>query len=636
MKPKPRLARLLTILPHIFKLKLLPKLLLALKGNKPSTESLADLKQLRAALLGKSNTDLLPKDLVVELILKCFGLALNLVQINLSNFLLTQADKDAALADGLFIQPCDKSRKILWHNGVEHLTRYQISGALVASDSRALTLKLLADTADFQKKLQAGSKDIDSIGERAAEFGKKAAIAFAAAGAAVGAFALSAVKAAAEDEAAQLKLAETIRSTTKATDDQIKGVERYITQTSIAAGITDDELRPAFSRLVRSTNDVEDAQKLLNLALDLSAATGKPLESVTNALGRAYDGNTTALGKLGLGIDAADLKSQDFDTTFQQLTSTFGNFSENQAQSTQKQMERVKIALDEAKESIGAALLPVMQDLTAFLLDKFIPALESFIAGLTGNGGLDESLTQSQRTALEWGKKVRGFIDTVIELKDELIALGTILTTIFVATKIIAGIQAFIGAIGLLTAAFGRQTAAAAAAGVATAYATGGVSIVAASAALAAIGGAAFLYGKLKDAGDEVRSQKTGAIGNFSMSTSAATDRSLAGLTNGVSTSGGLLGGLGGGGGGGGSNVAISKPSQTLIEQVSEANFIKRTAGTGSFDVAGFRQAEERGNVVINVNAPSVIDEEGFSRAVALALNNSSRRLGGGGDQLIL
>ena len=506
----------------------------------------------------------------------------------------------------------------------------------MASDSRALTLKLLADTADFQKKLQAGSKDIDSIGERAAEFGKKAAIAFAAAGAAVGAFALSAVKAAAEDEAAQLKLAETIRSTTKATDDQIKGVERYITQTSIAAGITDDELRPAFSRLVRSTNDVEDAQKLLNLALDLSAATGKPLESVTNALGRAYDGNTTALGKLGLGIDAADLKSQDFDTTFQQLTSTFGNFSENQAQSTQKQMERVKIALDEAKESIGAALLPVMQDLTAFLLDKFIPALESFIAGLTGNGGLDESLTQSQRTALEWGKKVRGFIDTVIELKDELIALGTILTTIFVATKIIAGIQAFIGAIGLLTAAFGRQTAAAAAAGVATAYATGGVSIVAASAALAAIGGAAFLYGKLKDAGDEVRSQKTGAIGNFSMSTSAATDRSLAGLTNGVSTSGGLLGGLGGGGGGGGSNVAISKPSQTLIEQVSEANFIKRTAGTGSFDVAGFRQAEERGNVVINVNAPSVIDEEGFSRAVALALNNSSRRLGGGGDQLIL
>ena len=184
------------------------------------------------------------------------------------------------------------------------------------ADSRALTLKLLADTADFQKKLSAGSKDIDSIGERATEFGKKAAIAFAAASAAIGAFAVSAVKAAAEDEAAQRKLAETIRSTTAATDAQIAGVEAYITKTSIAIGVTDDQLRPAFSRLVRSTNDVEDAQKLLNLALDLSAATGKPLETVTNALGRAYDGNTTALGKLGLGIDQADLKGKTFDVSY--------------------------------------------------------------------------------------------------------------------------------------------------------------------------------------------------------------------------------------------------------------------------------------------------------------------------------
>jgi hypothetical protein len=283
-------------------------------------------------------------------------------------------------------------------------------------------------------------------------------------------------------------------------------------------------------------------------------------------------------------------------------------------------MERVKIALDEAKESIGAALLPVVQKLTAFLLDNFIPALEAFIAGLTGNDGLNQALTKSQKTALEWGKKVRGFIDTVIELKDELIALGTILTTIFVTTKIVAGIQAFIGAIGLLTAAFGRQTAAAGAAGVATAYATGGVSIVAASAALAGIGGAAFLYGKLKDAGDEVRSQKTGAIGNFAMSTSAATDRSLAGLTNGVSTGGGLLGGNIGGG-----KIIAPVVTGTMPSFPSGLNPSGNAIPSG-FDVAAARRGEERGNVVINVNAPSVIDEEGFSRAVILALNNSTNR----------
>ncbi len=494
----------------------------------------------------------------------------------------------------------------------------------MASDSRALTLKLLADTADFQKKLQNGSKDIDSIGERAAEFGKKAALAFAAAGAAIGAFAVSAVKAAAEDEAAQLKLAETIRSTTKATDDQIKGVETYITKTSIAAGITDDQLRPAFSRLVRSTNDVEDAQKLLNLALDLSAATGKPLEAVSNALARAYDGNTTALGKLGLGISAADLSSQDFDTTFNQLTKTFGNFSENEAQSTQKQMERVKIALDEAKESIGAALLPTVQELTTWILQNFIPALEAFISGLTGTDGLNEGLTASQKTAVEWGKKIRGFIQTVIELKDELIALGVILGSIFLAAKVVAGIQALAAAIGLLTTAFAAQRTAAAGAAVATAYATGGVSVLAATAALAAIGGAAFLYGKLKDAGDEVRAQKTGALGNFAMSVDSSTDRS--GVTQSSDKGGGVsTGGIATGGG----TVIGSLPVFP-----SGLNPTGR-AIPSTFDVAAARRGEERGNVIINVNAPSVIDEEGFSRAVALALNNSNRRTGGGGSSLI-
>ena len=496
----------------------------------------------------------------------------------------------------------------------------------MASDSRALTLKLLADTADFQKKLAAGSKDIDSIGERAAEFGKKAAIAFAAAGAAVGAFAISAVKAAAEDEAAQLKLAETIRNTTKATDDQIKGVERYITQTSIAAGITDDQLRPAFSRLVRSTNDVEDAQKLLNLALDLSAATGKPLETVTNALGRAYDGNTTALGKLGLGIDAADLKSQDFDTTFNQLTKTFGNFSENEAQTTQKQMERVKIALDEAKESIGAALLPVVQELTAYLLEKFIPALEAFIAGLTGQQGLDQALTDSQKTAMEWGKKVREFIDTVIKLKDEILILGTVLAGVFVANKIAAGVAGIILLIKSLRSALNALRASALVAGVAQAFALNpllGVGAVALGAAVLAAANAAF-------GGDDTQGERPDLFfpGGGTGGTSSV------GVSN--ATRGGVITGAGltTTGGGSASGTAVKAPTQTLIEQVTEENFLKNMAA-GSFDVAGFRRAEERGNVVINVNAPSVIDEEGFSRAVALALNNSNRRTGGGGSSLI-
>ena len=177
------------------------------------------------------------------------------------------------------------------------------------------------------------------------------------------------------------------------------------------------------------------------------------MEAVSNALGKAYDGNTTALGRLGLGLDANLLKFKDTDAIFKTLTDTFGNFAENEALSTEKQMERVKIALDEAKESVGAALLPAVQQLTAWILENFIPALEAFIAGLTGEGGLDGALTDSQATAVEWGKRVRGFIDMVIDLKDEILVLAGVMAAVFTVNKIAAGITAIIALIkGLITA----------------------------------------------------------------------------------------------------------------------------------------------------------------------------------------
>lgn len=496
----------------------------------------------------------------------------------------------------------------------------------MASDSRALTLKLLADTADFQKKLADGSKDVESIGDRVTEFGKKAALAFAAAGAAVGAFAVSAVKAAAEDEAAQKQLANTIQATTDATAKQIAGVEQYIKQTSIAIGVTDDQLRPAFARLVRSTKDVEDAQKLLNLALDIASATGRPLESVANALGRAYDGNTTALGRLGLGLDANLLKSKDTDAIFKTLTDTFGNFAENEALSTQKQMERVSIALNEAKESIGAALLPVVQELTAWILDEFIPALEAFIAGLTGDGGLDGALTDSQKTAIEWGKKVRGFIDTVIDLKDEILILAGVMAAVFTVNKIAAGVTAIIALIRGLITAYNALKASAIVAGVAQAFALNPLLGVGAAALAASVLAAANAIARNNDT--ELPETTSGTnLGNRPLG---------GGVTSGSSAATGSVGGFSTGGistgSSGSSGTSSSVPKQTLIEQVTNENFIKNMA-PGNFNPGGFRQADES-NVTINVNAPSVIDKEGFSRAVVDALNESNARNGGGGGGL--
>jgi hypothetical protein len=182
---------------------------------------------------------------------------------------------------------------------------------------------LLADVAEFTKGINTASKDTQSIGDQFDAFGKKAALAFAAAGAAIGAFAIASVKAAAEDEVGQKKLEETIRNTTSATADQIAGIDKYITKQSIATNTTDDVLRPALSRLVLATKDVTKAQELLSLAQEIAAARSLPLETVTNALGRAYEGSNTALGKLGTGIDKATLATLTFDETQQLLNKTF-------------------------------------------------------------------------------------------------------------------------------------------------------------------------------------------------------------------------------------------------------------------------------------------------------------------------
>jgi hypothetical protein len=110
------------------------------------------------------------------------------------------------------------------------------------------------------------------------------------------------VKAAIEDEKAAATLAKTLQQTVGATKEQQKAAEDYISATQLQSGVLDDELRPSLARLVRSTGDVGKAQKLQQLALNISAASGKDLATVTNALAKANDGQLTGLKKLGITL----------------------------------------------------------------------------------------------------------------------------------------------------------------------------------------------------------------------------------------------------------------------------------------------------------------------------------------------
>jgi hypothetical protein len=300
----------------------------------------------------------------------------------------------------------------------------------MATGNRTLKLSILADVDDLKKKLGEADNAVESNSSKISEFGKKAAAAFAVAAAAAVAYgtklAIDGVKSAIEDEQAQLRLAAALKSATGATDAQIKATEDYILKTSLATGVADEQLRPAFQRLAVSTKDVNEAQRLLNLSLDIAKGRGLELETVANALGRAQDGNTTALGRLGLGLSKSELATLSFTEVQQKLSDLYGGAAATNAETFQGKIDRLKVGFDEAKESLGVALLPQVEKFIGFLNNTGIPTLNAFIAGLTGDAGLSAGLQESQRSAESLGKgisAVAGIIQGFITFLREAIGL---------------------------------------------------------------------------------------------------------------------------------------------------------------------------------------------------------------------
>jgi hypothetical protein len=262
----------------------------------------------------------------------------------------------------------------------------------MAKDSRALTLKLLADINDFTKNINKADNEVVGFGDKVTKFGKIAGAAFLAAGAAAAAYAgklaIDGVKAAIEDEAAQAKLATTLKNVTGATDEQIKATEDYILKQSLLFGVTDDELRPSLDRLTRATGDVTKAQQLQSVAINIAAGTGKSLQAVTEALSKAQEGNLAGLSRLGVGISKAELQTMTFEQVTAKLASTFEGQATIQADTFQGKMARLSIAFNEAKETVGSFILDAVTPLVENIVTYIVPAVQAFASGIGGEGGL--------------------------------------------------------------------------------------------------------------------------------------------------------------------------------------------------------------------------------------------------------
>jgi hypothetical protein len=313
----------------------------------------------------------------------------------------------------------------------------------MAEGSRTLKLSILADVDNLKKGLTEANTETEGFGTKLGDFGKKAGAAFAVAGAAAVAYAgvllVDGVKSAIEDEAAQAKLATTLKNVTGATDATIAATESWITNMGLAFGVTDDELRPAYERLARATGSVEEAQKLATLAIDVSAGSGKSLEAVSNALGKAYEGNSTALGKLGIGLTAAELKSLTFEEQTKLLAETFGGQASEKADTFAGKMDRLKLAFDEGKETVGSFVLNAITPLLTIFTDKIVPIITTL------STDIGEKLSPVFTTLGSYFKDT--FIPGLTALWDY---LNKYIIPIFkvTLTPVLQGIKSVFGAIG--------------------------------------------------------------------------------------------------------------------------------------------------------------------------------------------
>ncbi len=242
-------------------------------------------------------------------------------------------------------------------------------------------VNFVGDESDLKRAAKGASSAIDDVDTKAKSSGKALATGLAAVGGltAITAGLSSASKAAAEDEAAQVSLAQTLKNVTGATKDQVAGVEQFISKTQNATGVLDDELRPAFDTLIRGTGDITKSQKLMSLAMDISAGTGNDLASVTDALAKAANGNTKSLKAMNPALAALIKDGASTDEVFAALGQTFEGQAAAKAATTSGQMAILKARMADLQEEIGGKVNVAVLAMAGFIQDKLIPAVSSIV-----------------------------------------------------------------------------------------------------------------------------------------------------------------------------------------------------------------------------------------------------------------
>ena len=320
---------------------------------------------------------------------------------------------------------------------------------------------------DFDNKgIKKAEKAFAEIGKAGTKVGTSLKNALLPVGVALGGLAVAGAKfamAAAEDQKSAALLARQLKVTTKATDAQVKATEDFVLQMSLANGVADDELRPSLSKLVRGTKDITKAQKLLALSLDVSRGSGKSLSQVTDSISKALGGNMGALARLSPEVKQMVKDQKSLDEILQALGKTYAGSAATAANTFQGRMDRLKVAINETKESIGYALLPIFEKMVAFIQNRILPVIQKFVDSV-GEKGLAKTLKETSGQIFNWYREADGATGATLDFAAAIVVLGAA----FKGLAFISGIASTLSAISTAVGGLGTISAGIGAAGLGT------------------------------------------------------------------------------------------------------------------------------------------------------------------------
>jgi hypothetical protein len=384
----------------------------------------------------------------------------------------------------------------------------------------AVVARILTQYSD--KGSKAAQKDIAKLGKSFDDFAKKSVKAFGVVAVAAGALAVKigkdSIQAAIKAQAEQNRLTQILLTTKGATLQQIEALNQQADALERVGVVSGGNIKVAQAQLATFDLQASTIQKLTPAILDYvtaekgATASASDFKSMTNGLAQALQGNFASLTRTGFVLDEATknlikngTESERATALVKVLNSTYKDFNKTLRDTPEGKIIALRNALDKIKVSIGAALLPSLEKFVNIIESRILPQIESWVA--LNRTKLIKSFELAASAAIRLTTAALAFSSWIVNNMGLVKTMAVLISGLFVASKV----AAFAVALGKATAAWKAYQAAAGLAAIATAYATGGVSIGSATAAIALVGGIAAITGgviALKSAGDKVRKAK--------------------------------------------------------------------------------------------------------------------------------